>query len=173
MLLRGALPIADDDTAGTLADKLAPLGASLMIDTLDRLAAGTLVETPQDPAAATYAPMLRKEDGVVDWTQSAIAVRDRIRGVDPWPAAVTGLGGEALRLFRPVALPGGSSGAAPGEVVAVDVRGLVVACGDGLCAIGEVQAPGRKRMPARAFAAGRGLAAGARLGAPPAPPAGS
>lgn len=164
MLLRSAIPIADEDTAQTLADKLAPLGADLLIDTLNALEAGHLVETPQDDSLASHAPMLKKEDGVIDWRQPAVAVANRIRGVDPWPGAVTTAGREALKLFRPRRVAG--SGAA-GEVIAIDQRGLVVACGDHACAIAEVQPPGRRRMSARDWARGRGsgFGTGTRLGA--------
>ena len=165
MLLRRAIPIDEDDTAQTLADKLAPIGAELLIETLILLEGGILVETPQDDTQATYAPMLKKEDGIVDWTQPAVAVANRIRGVDPWPGAVTAAGGEPLKLFRPRAVAG--SGVA-GEVIAIDERGLVVACGDHACAIAEVQPPGRRRMSARDWARGRGsgFGPGARVGAP-------
>jgi methionyl-tRNA formyltransferase len=161
MLLRRAIPIDDDDTAQTLAGKLAPIGAELLIETLSLLEAGSLVETPQDDSLATYAPLLEKEDGIIDWRQPAVAVANRIRGVDPWPGAVTTAAGEPLKLFRPRALAGAG---VPGEVIAVDERGVVVACGDRACAVAEVQPAGRKRMPARDWARGRNVTAGALFG---------
>lgn len=163
MLLKQRLAIEPDDTAGTLFERLAPLGAQALLAALDGLAAGTLVAEPQDPAAATHAPMLTKADGHVDWGQSARAVRDRIRGVDPWPGAVTDLGGEPLKLFQPTLAQGQGQ---PGAVLGVDERGLVVACGQGAVAVAAVQAPGRRRMDARAFASGRSIPPGTLLRTP-------
>jgi methionyl-tRNA formyltransferase len=161
VLLERRLPIAPDDTAGTLHEKLAPLGAEALLEALDGLERGTLAARPQDHAAATHARMLTKEDGEVDWTESARRVADRIRGVDPWPGAYTSLEGERLKLHGPrVAADRG----APGEVLGVDERGLQVACGDRSVIITEVQAPGRKRMTAAAFASGRPIPPGTRLG---------
>jgi methionyl-tRNA formyltransferase len=161
MLLTRRVPIDVSDTAGTLLARLGPVGAEALLDALDGLGAGTVHPTPQDDAAATYAPMLRKEEGVVDWTRPAAAVRDLIRGVDPWPGAQTTLDGAPLKLFGAATTEGSG---APGTVLGVDARGLRVACGQGACVIAEVQAAGRKRMTAQAFAAGRALPAGAVLG---------
>jgi methionyl-tRNA formyltransferase len=160
MLLARAVAIGVEDTAGTLAARLAPVGAELMLEALARLEAGTLVETAQDGSLATLAPILKKEDGRIDWTQPATAVRDRVRGVDPWPGATASLDGEVLKMWRPLAVPGGG---APGEVIGADRDGLLVACGDGAVALGELQLPGRKRLGAGAFLAGRPVPAGTRL----------
>jgi methionyl-tRNA formyltransferase len=161
MLLERAVSIGPSDTAGTLHDALAPVGAQLLLEALTGLEAGTLEARAQDDAAASYAPMLKKDDGIVHWERTATEVRDLIRGVDPWPGAVTTLDGLRLKLFGPV-LHDGSG--APGEVLGVGADGLVVACGEGACAIGEVQAPGKKRMRAGAFVSGRSVPAGTRLG---------
>lgn len=162
MLLTREEPIRPEDTAGTLFARLAELGAEALIEALALLERGALTETPQDEARATMAPMLAKEDGRIDWAQPARRVADRIRGVDPWPGATTLHRGERLKLFG-ARLAGGTG--RPGEVLAVDERGLVVACGEGACAIAEVQAPGRRRVAARDFARGRELGAGTLLGA--------
>jgi methionyl-tRNA formyltransferase len=169
MLLARAIPIADDDTAGTLAPRLAELGAELMIDTLARLAAGDPPRPqPQDDAAATLAPMLDKTTGHVDWTRPARAVSCLIRGVDPWPGATTELPAaapaarEILKLWSPRLAEGRG---APGTVLGLDRAGLVVACGEGALAIGELQLPGRKRLPAQALVAGRPIPPGTKLGA--------
>ena len=161
MLLSRRVAIADDDTAGTLAAKLSGIGAELMVVALSRLAAGALVETAQDDALATMAPMLKKDDGRVDWTRPAAEVRDRIRGVDPWPGAFTALGGEPLKLWGPRLAEGAG---APGRILGVDAAGVVVACGSGAITVAELQAPGRKRMPATAFVSGRALPGGTVLG---------
>jgi methionyl-tRNA formyltransferase len=160
MLLRRAVAIGEDDTAGTMAARLAPVGAELMREALARLEAGGLVETPQDGSLATLAPMLTKEDGRIDWSQPAAAVRDRVRGVDPWPGATALLDGEVVKMWRPRVVPGRG---APGEVLGADRDGLLVACGDGAVALAELQLPGRKRLPAPAFLAGRPVPAGTRL----------
>ena len=161
VLLERRTPIGEDETAGELFERLAPMGGEALLEALEGLAAGTLQPQPQDHEAASHAPMLKKEDGRVDWSWPARRVADRVRGVDPWPGAQTTFEGAPLKLFR-ARVTGGSG--PPGEVLAVDDRGLVVACGDGACAIAEVQAPGKKRMPARAFAAGRAVGPGTVLG---------
>ena len=165
MLLTRTLPIAEDDTAGSLHTKLAPLGADLLVEGLARLGAGTLAATPQDNAAATLAPLLEKEAGRIDWTLPAEVVSCRIRGVDPWPGAFTTLEGDVLKLWRPqVAVVSGGEAAPPGTVLGQDRQGLVVACGRDAVAIGELQLPGRKRLGATALLAGRPIPAGTVLG---------
>jgi len=160
ILLQRRVAIAPDDTAGSLFDRLSGLGAELLLEALDGLAAGTLPARSQGNAGASHAPMLTKQDGRIDWSQPAAAVAARIRGVDPWPGATTTLEGEPLKLFGASAAPGRGE---PGEVVGVDDR-LVVACGEGACRIAEVQAAGKKRMPVAAFLAGRPIPVGTRLG---------
>ncbi len=166
MLLGRALPIGDDDTSGTLAPRLATMGAELMIDALERLQAHTLQATPQDSAAATMAPMLEKTTGHVDWTRPAREVSCLIRGVDPWPGAFTELAGEAgsdvLKLWTPRVVEGRG---VPGTVLGAEKAGLVVACGEGAVTIGELQLPGKKRLPAAALLAGRAIPTGSKLGA--------
>jgi methionyl-tRNA formyltransferase len=160
------IPIGDDDTSGTLAPKLAALGAEMMIDTLARLAAeGALAATPQDSAAATMAPMLEKTTGRIDWTKSAREVSCLVRGVDPWPGAYTEVGADVLKVWAPRVVEGHG---APGVVLGAARTGLVVACGEGAVALGELQLPGKKRMPAAALLAGRPIPAGTVLGVAPA-----
>jgi methionyl-tRNA formyltransferase len=141
------LPIADDDTTGTLAEKLSRLGAELLLATLPAIADGTLRLQPQDDAAATLAPPLTKADGLLRWDQPARLVSAQARGVDPWPGAATTLKGEPLKLFAPRVVTGGGDG--PGFVVEAGQQGLVVGCGDGTAvAFAELQFPGKRRMPA-------------------------
>ena len=125
---------------------------SCCVDGLARLKAGTLVRTKQDDAQATMAPMLTKETGRVDFAAGARAVRDLARGCDPWPTACTLLDGEPLKLFRAKMVSGRG---APGVVLGADRDGLIVGCGDDAVAFGELQLPGKKRMPAQALLAGR------------------
>jgi methionyl-tRNA formyltransferase len=178
MLLTRREPIRDDDTAGTLAIRLAEIGAQALIEALAQLEAGAAIETPQDPALATYAPMLTKAHGQVDWTHTATEVRDLVRGADPWPGATTTLKGEPLKLYGATSAdtpgdPGAHSahtngkGAprVPGQTLAIDERGVVIACGAGAVRIAELQAAGGRRMPAAELARGRGLTAASILGA--------
>jgi len=161
MLLTQKVGIADDETAGTLAPRLSAIGAEMMLVALGRLEAGALVPTKQDDAQATLAPMLAKDAGKIDWTRCAREVRNLVRGVDPWPGGQTVLAGEPLKVWGARAAPGQG---APGEVLAADREGLVVACADGAVALEELQLPGRKRLPVPAFVAGKPIATGTRLG---------
>lgn len=161
ILLSRVVRIAADDTAGTLSERLARAGAELMIVALERLKAGALVEQPQDHTAATYAPPLKKEDGRLDFSAPAAQVRNRVRGVDPWPGAYTTLDGEMLKIWGARVVEGRG---APGQVLGVDREGLIVACGEGAVAFAELQLPGRKRMPAAALVAGRPIPPGTILG---------
>jgi methionyl-tRNA formyltransferase len=162
--LERRVAIAPDETSGELLDRLAPIGAAALLDTIAALGAGTARAMPQDAAAATHAPMLTKADGAIDFAGAATAAAARIRGVDPWPGAHVTHRGQPLKLFRAVAAP--ATGGAPGTVVAIDAAGLHVAAQGGHVVIRDVQAPGRKRMAASQFAAGRGIAVGDVLAKP-------
>ncbi|MBR6119663.1 MAG: methionyl-tRNA formyltransferase [Oscillospiraceae bacterium] len=140
-------PIGENETAGELMERLAPIGAALLKDTLAAIAAGTAARRPQDPAQASYAPMLTKELSPVDWSRPARAILAQIRGLNPWPAATARLGGTEFKLWeaRPYET---ETRAAPGKLLALTKRGLAVACGDGGILITRLQAPGGKAMPA-------------------------
>jgi methionyl-tRNA formyltransferase len=153
--------IREDDTAGSLGERLAVLGANALGEALDLARHGPLAETAQDQALATYAPMLSKEQGRVDFHEPARRVRDWIRGMDPWPGAWTTLAGTPLRLFGPRLISGRGE---PGTVLGADRDGLLVACGEGAIGIGELQLPSRKRMLARALLSGQPIPAGTILG---------
>jgi methionyl-tRNA formyltransferase len=161
MLGKRTLAIDEWVTAGQLYTRLAPLGAELLVDGLAQLRAGTLAPQKQDDAQATMAPMLTKESGRVDFAAGGRAVRDLTRGCDPWPTAWTLYGGEPLKLFRAKVVSGRGT---PGVVIGADRDGLLVGCGDDVVAFGELQLPGKKRMPASALLAGRPMRVGTRLG---------
>lgn len=161
MLGTRTLAIDEWVTAGQLHTRLAPLGAELLVDGIARLKAGTLVRQEQDDAQATMAPMLTKETGRVDFSAGARAVRDLVRGCDPWPTAYTLYGGEPLKLFRAKIVSGRGT---PGVVLGADRDGLIVGCGDDAVAFAELQLPGKKRMAATALLAGRPMPAGTKLG---------
>jgi methionyl-tRNA formyltransferase len=154
-------PIGRDDTAGSLAARLAPLGARLLLETLPRIAGGTVALREQDHGAATLAPMLSKADGQLDLTLPAELVSARARGVDPWPGAFVMLHGQPAKVFSPSLVSGAGR---PGEVLGLVAQGLAIACGEAAIAFAEIQLPGRKRMAARALLAGHPIPPGTMLG---------
>jgi methionyl-tRNA formyltransferase len=154
-----------DETAGELLARLAPIGAAALLETIAVIETGGTQPVPQDHALATHARMLEKSDGAIDFTQEASLVAARIRGVDPWPGAYALLRDQPIKLFRAQVTDGTAAGGV-GTVVAIDKAGLHVTCHGGVIAIREVQAAGKKRMAAQAFAAGRGVAIGDKLVTP-------
>jgi methionyl-tRNA formyltransferase len=154
-------PIQADDTAGTLAKRLAPLGARLLVETLPRIVDGTVALRKQDHNAATFAPPLSKADGQLDFRQPACVVSARARGVDPWPGATVLIEGETAKVFLPTLVDGQGQA---GEVLGLRSQGLAIACGTGVIAFSEIQLPGRKRMPAKALLAGHPIVPGTILG---------
>jgi methionyl-tRNA formyltransferase len=177
VLLERRIAIAPGETAGELLERLGPIGAAALLDALAAIAAGTAQPIAQDHARATYAPMLSKADGAIDFAQPAAVVAARIRGVDPWPGAQAVLRGQPIKLFRAVAAQvattsaGAPEGAPSGTVLAIDGAGARVACGDGVVLIAELQLPGRKRLAASQVASGRAIAVGDVLSRPEPVPA--
>jgi methionyl-tRNA formyltransferase len=166
ILLSRATPIGAGETTPELEARLADMGGLLLVETIARLAAGTVSPVPQDHAAATVARMLRKEDGRIDWTQPAEVIARRVRGLAPWPGTFTTFAGSDLKILRaaPASSTPDAGAATPGTVTAVG-GGFVVACGGGAALrISEVQPASRRPMPADAFAAGARVTPGARLG---------
>jgi len=164
ILLRRALAIGPEETAAELSPRLAALGASLLVETIEGLAAGALVPQPQDHARATLAPILKKEDGRVDWALPAKTIANRARGFTPWPGAFTFHEGRLLKLVRvrPVEAAGAAA-TKPGEVLEVRPE-VVVACGGGTrLRLLEVQPESRRPMPSSAWAAGARVVPGRRL----------
>ena len=162
MLLQETVEIRADDTAGTLAPRLAEVGGRLLVETLRRLEAGTLTPQPQDDAQATMAPLLKKEDGVVDWTLSAMEIANRVRGLSPWPGAYTYVNGERWVLWR-VAVGAEVSGAAPGTVTKVSKDRVEVATGEGTIQLIDIQPSNSRRMTMAQYLAGHRLAEGLKL----------
>jgi methionyl-tRNA formyltransferase len=157
-------PIAPDETSAEVEQGLADIGADLCAEVIDRIAAGTARERPQDDAAATYANRLTRDEGTLDWSQPAAALHNRIRGLHPWPHAQTTIGGQRVLVLRsePVAAP--AEAAPPGTIVKAEGDDLVVATGSGALRLLQVQPEGRRAMSAREFLAGRRLSAGQRFG---------
>ena len=141
-------PIEPMETSEELMARLADIAAELACDTVRAIENGTAQRTPQDNAKATYAPMLTKELSPIDWTQCERYVIDQVRGLIPWPVATAELGGKRFKIFR-VEPTGKTTEKAPGTLVALDKKGLEIACGGGaVVRIAELQAEGGKRMRA-------------------------
>ena len=153
-------PIRDDDTAGALAERLASLGSQLLVETLPRIADGSVMLQAQNHVDATLAPLMKKEDGYLDLGLPAEEVSAQARGVDPWPGAIVLHVDEPMKVFGVRVIEGQGT---PGEVQGLVPQGLVVACGGGAVAFAELQLPGRKRLPAAAVLAGHPIAVGERL----------
>lgn len=163
MLLKAEVEITDEDTFATIHDKMAMTGANLLLDTLDQLEAGTLERIPQDHDAATYAPMITKETGHIDWSKNRQDIINLIRGLNPVPAAYTIYEEEVLKIFGAALSDVQADSAANGEIVAVVKKGFVVKCGDGCLLITEVQARGGKRMMTDAYLRGHAMKEGILL----------
>lgn len=158
-------PIGPDETSERVEHDLSEQGADLLVTVADQIAAGTAREQPQDDAMATYAARLTKEEGLIDWTQSARAIHNRVRGLYPWPHAYTFLDGLRLIVLATHVVQDGAD-ATPGTVVSVSRDAIDVATGAGRLSIDTVQPDGRRSMRIRDFLAGRPVARGARLGPP-------
>jgi len=160
-----ALPIGPRETAGELHDRLAAVGAGLLIDTLPGILAGTLQAAAQDESGACYAPRIGKAEAVLDWTRPAIELERRVRAFNPWPVAETRTSaGERLRIWLAEA-QAASHPAAPGTILATAASGIEVATGDGTLRLTAVQPPGSRVMSAGAYLAAHPLAGTAFVGA--------
>jgi methionyl-tRNA formyltransferase len=163
ILLRREVPIEEGEHSPELQERLSIVGAALLVDTLSRLEAGEVTPTPQDPAHATYAPLLRKQDGDVDLALTAREVEGRVRGFDPWPGAWAHRGGQRLRIVRARARSA-TAPPDPGRVLAFEEGALQVCCGGGtLLDVLAVQPEGRRTLTAREAVNGRVLRPGDRL----------
>lgn len=168
ILLTRSVPISDTDTSQTLHDVLSEEGASLVLETLRLLEAGSLTPLPQDSTLATYAPKLKKEDGLIPWDQTACAIRNQVRGLDPWPGAYTFFAGKRLRVCRAETAPGVPNDK-PGTVARVTDHAIEVGTGDGRLLVTELQPEGKKRMLTKSFLAGHRIESGAGFDRNPSP----
>jgi methionyl-tRNA formyltransferase len=164
MLLKAETDIGPDETAVELGGRLAVMGADLLVETLAGLAAGTIVPEPQDNAQATHAPLLKKEDGRIDWAQTAEAIHNRVRGLQPWPGAFTGFRGHPMHVWRSRVGRGIPPTAGRLEGRVLSSRPLLVGAGEGALELVEVQLEGRKRLPAADFVNGQRVAENELLG---------
>ena len=163
MLVKRSMSIGENETAGQLHDRMMLVGREAMDETLKRLCAGELVAEKQDDSLSNYAPMMKKEDGLIDWNQPAAVVHNLVRGLDPWPAAYTHLNGEVLKVSR-TSVDGALNGE-PGSVLLADADGVRIACGEGALVVDQLQLPGKKKLSAADFLRGRELPVGVRMGA--------
>ena len=162
ILLQRETPIGANETAPELMERLAEIGAELLGDTLARL--NGLTPRPQRDRDATFAPILNKEDGLIDWSRSAIVIERAVRGFQPWPNAYTSYNSRGLTIFRAEAVSSGRD-AAPGEVIAAQGEDLIVNCGQpSALRLIEVQPEARKRMAVRDFLNGTHVKVGDRFG---------
>ena len=161
MLLKASQVRDASLTCGEMTEKLSHVGADLLLTTLREMEAGTLVPEKQKEEDMTYDPMLQKEMGIIDWTQSGAQVRDRIHGLNPWPACTVPFEGGRLKLLRAQAVEGEGK---PGTVLISDSReGLVIACGEGAVRILEMQASGGRAMAAKDYLRGHAIDVGTIL----------
>lgn len=166
ILLTRKVSIKPEDDAQLLHDTLALQGAALVLETLQQLEAGTLNPIPQDSSISSYAPKLKKEDGLISWNDSALKIHNRVRGLSPWPGAFSFLGAKRLRIYRTEVAIGDPSDQ-PGNIVRTSDRGIEVGTSDQRIVITELQPEGKRRMSAKSFLAGHKLVTGDKFSSQP------
>lgn len=162
VLMQAEIPILEDDTMGTLRDRLAELGAKLIVQALDALQAGVIKATPQSAEGVTYAAKLEKREARVDWRKGALTVNRQVRALNPSPGADARARGVELKIWRCATAAGRGN---PGEILSIGPDGLCVACGEDALVITELQRSGGKRLRAADFLRGFPLSAGERFDA--------
>jgi len=162
IVLQEKIDIDEDETGGTLHDKLSELGAELILKALGLIENGSAVYEKQDGFASSYAPIINKEDGRVDWNMPAVKIERLIRGLNPWPSAYTYTDDGSMIKIWEAALAEGVCGEC-GEIISAAPDGIIVACGDGAVIIKELQRAGGKRMKAAEFLRGRNIKVRQRL----------
>ena len=168
MIDKVVVPLAQDETGGSLFDKLSQAGARLCVKVLKDLEEGNAVRVKQPEESTTpYASMISKKMGEIDWNRSAKSIEQLIRGLDPWPSAYTRLGDKTLKIWSADVCGREDQGAACGEITKVEKDAFYVACGKGSLKVTELQLQGKKRMDTAAFLRGYHLEAGVRLGQAP------
>ncbi|WP_018132916.1 methionyl-tRNA formyltransferase [Effusibacillus pohliae] len=165
MLAQVRVPIEETDTVGTLHDKLAEVGAKLLLETIPKIVDGTITETPQDESLVTYAPNLTREDERIDWAKDARAIYNQVRGLNPWPVAFTTLGDKIFKIWwAEIVDPHAVTGHPPGTVLRTTKDAIVVQTGKGILAIKQLQPEGKRRMSAEELLRGQTVEAGNRFG---------
>ena len=154
ILTQRAMPIAADDTTATLTDKMAVLGAELLLETLPAWFAGQITPRKQDDSLATYAPMLKREHGHIDWSLSAERIERQIRAYQPWPGSFTNLGDRQLTILHAHTIAASTLQQSPGTIIPRGTE-LCVVTGEGLLVLDEVQLAGKRPLPTSEFARGQ------------------
>lgn len=163
ILTQSSMPVSSDDTAGALMEKLSYLAADLLIETLPAWLAGEIMPQPQDHEQATYHKLVRKQDGLVDWSLPAVEIWRRVRAYHPWPGAYTYWQGRLLKILRAQPLDDWAGPGSPGEVIRTD-QGIVVVTGQGALLLEEIQMAGKRPMSVEDFVRGRRDLIGVSLG---------
>lgn len=166
MLLQGEVPIGPEDTVGFVHDRLAQLGGRLLLETLEQIKSGRVRSIPQDDQLSCYAAMLTREDELIDWNRDAVAIKNQVRGLNPWPGARTTMLDQLLKIWRVSVVEGYPAGsAAPGQLLVTGGNEcILVQTGNGVLRIDELQLQGKKRMQVAEFLRGHRLVAGSSLG---------
>jgi methionyl-tRNA formyltransferase len=154
-------PIDDDDTAGSVHDRLCTMGGELLVSSIDDILAGRIVAVPQDNSAATYAGKIQRDDAAIEWKKDAHEIHRQVRAYNPVPGAYFELAGESIKCWQAAVIEGTDGEA--GTVLQADKEGIVIACGSGALSLVELQRPGRNRVSGAEFAAQEKLA-GKRFG---------
>ncbi|MEG6511381.1 methionyl-tRNA formyltransferase [Desulforamulus ruminis] len=164
MILKRRIAIGPEETVGLIHDQLAQTGAALLVETLEQLERNQAPRVSQDPALATYAPMLHKEHEFIHWNRTALEVHNHVRGMNPWPGAYTTWEGRVLKIWRTVVAEAAGKKESPGTVLASGPEGIPVQTGDGVVLIKELQLQGSKKMEAKAFLRGKPILPGTVFG---------
>jgi methionyl-tRNA formyltransferase len=160
--LQEAVVLAPDETTAALQAKLTPVGIRLLLTTIRRIKEGSIQPQAQNENEVTFAPLIKKEDGLIDWREPAAVIERRVRGFNPWPSAFTHLHGKLLKVHRAAVVATTEKGN-PGEIIRADAHGFWVATGSGVLSLEEVQLENKKRLPGVEFAKGARIAQGERL----------
>jgi methionyl-tRNA formyltransferase len=163
MLLKEDLFLAAEETTASLHDRLAAMGARLIVEALELAACGGLHPVPQPAEGVTYAYKIDKAESPLDWTQPAAVLARRIRAFDPFPGATCRYGDEVIKVWKATVVQGDASGASPGSLLAISAAGVDVACGEGVLRVQQMQRPGGRRLPAIAVAQSLTVVPGDRL----------
>ncbi|MCX7842934.1 MAG: methionyl-tRNA formyltransferase [Clostridia bacterium] len=162
MLLKKAIAITDDMTAGELHDKLSVMGAEVLKETLEKLKEGKLERIPQ-PEGATYAPIIEKDMGRINWSKPALHIHNLVRGTDPWPGAFTTYANGRMRIWKTQVVDGSKEGLEPGTILKVSKEGIFAACGSGVVKITEIQTDSGKRMSVQSYIMGHKIIEGEKF----------
>ncbi|MBR5596152.1 MAG: methionyl-tRNA formyltransferase [Lachnospiraceae bacterium] len=163
MLTKVVVPIEDCDTGESLFDKLAQAGAKLMVETIPQIEAGTITPVPQEDAFSTYAKMIKKEMGYINWKKEAVVLERLVRGMNSWPSAYTYMAGKTLKVWE-ASVESGENKAEPGTVVEVTKNSIKVQTGKDILVLKQIQLEGKKRMDVGAFLLGYKVEVGTVLG---------